>query len=210
MTKKAEKCNLSQEFLEALDIAGRQISRKYFTLVTEVNEEGRYAERVYCYELYHQLRLSFTGELAKFVLHGEVSKVAHPRFKAAMQPAMIPDFIVQLPGTMIANLFAIEVEPTLKGSLGKKKDKAGKEHTEAGDDIHRFVRLTKDHGYHLGVYLLFGEEKNIVKSVRSMLGELDADDTKNILLRWQPKPKSPFVSVDFRRADETARPVVST
>ena len=90
------------------------IEQKYFEiphLEGNENQTTTRPERIFCYELYHQLR-SQLGDEYEFDLHGEVSKMKCEFFNKRK----IPDFIVHLPGTMNKNNLVIEV----KGTLTKK------------------------------------------------------------------------------------------
>ena len=65
-----------------------------------------YRERVYCYELYHQMRLLMdeigglcaTEESTSFTFNGEVDKTAHPILKDTKVGQRKPDFLVHCPG----------------------------------------------------------------------------------------------------------------
>ncbi len=56
------------------------ITSDYFILNID-GGDPLYRERVYCYELYHQLRINWPDE-AEYCLMGEVDKSAHPILKA--------------------------------------------------------------------------------------------------------------------------------
>lgn len=71
------------------------------------NLEGhRFRERVYCYELYHQLRLALPANFL-YTLQGEVDKMGHPIITGGVKP----DFILHKSGTMNDNFLVIEVKP---------------------------------------------------------------------------------------------------
>lgn len=79
-----------------------------------------YRERVYCYELYHQMRLRWP-EGSPYYLNGEVDKIAHPLL-SEMGIATKPDLLVHRPGDMRRNHAVIEVKPTLAGRREILKD----------------------------------------------------------------------------------------
>ena len=94
-----------QQFLKCLMKAIQNIDAHYFKLPVAENGELIYRERVYCYELYHQLRL-LLGDDFPYKLHGEVDKANHPIIKDEKKP----DFIIHVPGEMKQNLVVIEVK----------------------------------------------------------------------------------------------------
>lgn len=105
----------SSDFWSAFEIAASRIGREYFAPRVAGGSTVR-RERVYTYELYHQLRCEFAeGELR---LHGEMDKSNHPM----KLPAVKPDLIVHRPGFMDENLVAIEVKAAGTGSRGLLKD----------------------------------------------------------------------------------------
>lgn len=65
--------------LDALVQATAKIAPPYFQLPVARLEAPLYRERVYCYELYHQLRLEVPAYLP-YSLSGEVDKLGHPLF----------------------------------------------------------------------------------------------------------------------------------
>lgn len=88
-----------QVFLTGLDTACEQISKDYFYFPVYSEKGTIYRERVYCYELYHQLRLALRRGF-KYVLSGEVDKRMHPVLSKEGEDHVIPDFLVHVPATM--------------------------------------------------------------------------------------------------------------
>ena len=64
-------------FWNCLRKAGSKMDSHYFQLPVARRKERIYRERVYCYELYHQLRNAL-GDNFAYKLHGEVDKAGHP------------------------------------------------------------------------------------------------------------------------------------
>ena len=98
-----------KQFIECLEKAGSRMDRHYFQLEVAGSEESIYRERVYCYELYHQLRCAI-GDSFGYKLDGEVDKAGHPIIRQDLGPKK-PDFIVHVPREMNRNLVVIEVKP---------------------------------------------------------------------------------------------------
>jgi hypothetical protein len=95
-------------FEEMLAAAAGRIGPEYFQLPI-ADADAVYRERVYCYELYHQLRRLWDG--FPFSLGGEVDKGGHPYFQDGPYAHAKPDLLVHVPGTMDGNLACIEVKP---------------------------------------------------------------------------------------------------
>src|SRR5262245_38397876 len=87
--------------------AASNVSREYFQ-VPVADAEAVYRERVYCYELYHQLRCLW--DRFPFSLGGEVDKSGNPHFAEGPYAQAEPDFLVHTPGAMGDNLAVIEVK----------------------------------------------------------------------------------------------------
>jgi hypothetical protein len=85
-----------------------QIGGEYFQLPI-AEADAVYRERVYCYELYHQLRRLWRD--FPFSLGGEVDKEGHPHFKNGPYAGAKPDLLVHWPGNMDGNLACVEVKP---------------------------------------------------------------------------------------------------
>ena len=97
-----------KELTQVLEKATRAIGAGYFCL----NIDGGhpiYRERVYCYELYHQMRSLWPPE-SPFYLNGEVDKRAHPILRELGADNAIPDLLVHQPGNMSGNHAVIEVK----------------------------------------------------------------------------------------------------
>lgn len=133
---------------EILVKATRSIKEEYFRLpvASDKNPVVMTRERVYCYELYHQLRLLWPKrESFPYALHGEVDKSRHP-FMEKLMGTKIPDFIIHIPGSYDkqSNLTVIEVKP-----CGAKKGKVKKDLETLTD----FVGKAK---YFAGINLIYG------------------------------------------------------
>ncbi|MCC3359422.1 hypothetical protein [Bacillus sp. REN16] len=100
--------NYTDFFVRALDNVGKE----YYKVKTTYGEIVR--ERVFCYELYHQMRMiQDKYELTNISLSAEIDKRGHNGFKRRDQKN--PDFVFHQYGTFKRNEIVIEV----KGSLGR-------------------------------------------------------------------------------------------
>jgi hypothetical protein len=130
-----------EHFAELLRHATEAIAPEYFLLPVH-GTDGVYRERVYCYELYHQLRKLWPDN-CHYRLNGEVDKRAHPYF--CYFPAFKPDLLIHRPGTG-DNFAVIEV----KGAGAATRD--------IGKDLGTLTTFQATAGYTKGIYLIFGAE----------------------------------------------------
>ena len=166
------------EFTELLTQATASIRQEYFHLPI-AGGDPVYRERVYCYELYHQMRALWPKH-CEYFLNGEVDKGGHPYFQELGSPK--PDFIVHVPGTD-ENYAAIEVkagEATIK---------------EIRKDI-TTLRTFRDLGYQRALYLFYGCDpdtaRNRIAGAVEDPGDLDAFE-----LWIHHTVGEPAVKVDF-------------
>lgn len=92
--------------------ATKDIAQEYFLLPVADREGGeplvQYRERVYAYELYHQLRRRWPPW--RYSLGGEVDKRRHPIIRDGCLKNVKPDLIVHVPRDMNHNLAVIEIK----------------------------------------------------------------------------------------------------
>lgn len=127
----------------------KEIGATYFQLPIDGNFPI-YRERVYCYELYHQMRLRWQSD-CKFFLNGEVNKSGHLKLREIHKgdqraDKKIPDFLVHTPGHMGGNHAIIEVKSSNLGAAGIEKD------------LQTLDLFTKKVGYERAVYLVYGHQ----------------------------------------------------
>jgi hypothetical protein len=130
-------------FLDVLQDAIRRLRDPYFALPIDGQPVPIYRERVYAYELYHQLRCVWP-EKSSFVVSGEVDKSGHPFFREGLLENAKPDLLVHSPGRMSGNLIVIEI----------KRVAASAE--ELAADLRKIGSFCRGAQYHLGVLILFG------------------------------------------------------
>ena len=127
------------EIIEKIKKAAEKVTENYLKLTTTYEPSGIVRERVFCYELYHQLRL-ILGNSNMLTLNGEIDKRGHQDFKT--EDRKNPDFVFHIPGQHKGNTIVFEV----KGNLitdGIIKD---------FETIHTFV---SSYQYQAGVFLLY-------------------------------------------------------
>jgi hypothetical protein len=133
------------ELNSILQEATAEITAGYFWLAVAGGDAPIYRERVYCYELYHQMRLCWPKDGCPFVLNGEVDKRGHP-ILSGRGFRDIPDFLVHNPGDMNGNHAIIEVKPPF-----------ARDH-QIEVDLQKLTRFVKDAGYERAIYLIYGIE----------------------------------------------------
>jgi hypothetical protein len=103
-----------------------------------------YRERVYCYEIYHQMRKEWPDDCPYF-LNGEVHKGGHPILGPRGFGNVMPDFLVHRPGPggMAHNHAVIEVKGPDVG------DEA------LGTDLVKLNMFVTQAGYERAIYLIY-------------------------------------------------------
>ncbi len=145
----------------------------YFQLPIAGENHPRYRERVYCYELYHQLRLLLQSEpaLADYALSGEIDKQRHPIVRHSS-----PDLVCHIPGYM-ANLAVVEVKPVTASMSGARKDLR---------TLDYFVCPAV--GYHVGVWLVYGDSG---KKIRTLQERFKDQNRPDVQMFWQRRSGEP-------------------
>ena len=150
------------ELMEVIEKATAEIDRIYFYLPI-AGGIPTFKERVYCYELYHQMRRHWPDRSA-FFLNAEVDKRAHPLFRDMEARHSIPDFLVHCPGDMAGNHALIEVKALPVNLRGVRKD------------IRTLSRFRSEAGYQRALYLLYGQlDRKTLENIR-----LVVDETPNL------------------------------
>ncbi|MDP8248990.1 MAG: hypothetical protein P9M00_12680 [Candidatus Tritonobacter lacicola] len=162
-----------ERFIKCFKLATAEIREIYILLPIDGSPSLKYRERVYCYELYHQLRVVM-GDDFGYTLGGEVDKSAHPIMKGGFKP----DLLVHTPGDMRGNLVVIEVKPV----MAKRQD--------IEKDLKTLTSFRKQGRYHQAVYLIYGDDKKRLNKIRKMARELETKyqdhriDLSLIMLFW--------------------------
>ena len=155
-------------FDKILEGATVALEPEYFRLPV-ADGQPAYRERVYCYELYHQMRCLWPTP-CEYVLNGEVDKQQHPNFADVGFPK--PDFIVHVPG-MHNNCAVIEVKGPNASPAGIRKDL-------------RKLLLFRE-WYQRRLYLVYGVEPgealDRIKEYAENEAELDAIE---LWVHWAP------------------------
>ena len=174
------------QFLKCLMKAIQNIDTHYFQLHFAGNDELKYRERVYCYELYHQLRL-LLGDDFPYRLDGELDKEGH----AIISGKKKPDFVIHVPGEMGQNLVVIEVKTVYV------KDKI-RELKEDIDKLKMFI--TSKASYYRAIMLIYGSiNGDLPQNIRQ---EIENVHDERIIILWHDSPnKKPKIIGDEKYID---------
>ena len=157
-------------FTEILQRATVAVPAEYFLLPLHGGDPV-YRERVYCYELYHQLRHLWPAD-TPYRLNGEVDKRNHPYFLDGNAPK--PDFLVHRPGTGI-NYAVVEVKTCQAMAPGIIKD------------VETLTRFVNDFGYERGIYLLYGGQvEAVLQSAANIAAEIPHSERVEIWIHTTP------------------------
>jgi hypothetical protein len=160
----------AEQFIEDLCHAAARVPWQYFQLPVFGKEDPIYRERVYCYELYHQLRMLMEehGGLAGCVLSGEIDKQGHPVIRQCA-----PDFMFHNPGRM-ENLVVVEVKPISADIDGVRKDRETLEYF-----------LSPEVGYEAGIELVYGDGERAPTAFQDVFADADPE---RIRVLWHCQP----------------------
>lgn len=130
------------QLTELLIRATERVQPPYFQVELD-GGDSVYRERVYCYELYHQLRCQWPTD-TPFYLNGELDKAAHPILRELGADYAKPDLLIHQPGYMAGNSTIIEVK-----SSNAQRDGIDK-------DLKTLALFRTKVNYKRAIYLLFG------------------------------------------------------
>ena len=167
------------QFLKCLMKAIQNIDTHYFQLPVAGSDELIHRERVYCYELYHQLRYTL-GDDFPYKLDGELDKRGHLIISGGEKP----DFIIHVPGKMEQNLVVIEVKPvTVKNRIEKLRE-----------DFEKLGRFISEANYYRAIMLIYGNVNcNLPQNIKQ---EIENIQDKKIITLWHYKPnKKPKIMI---------------
>jgi hypothetical protein len=149
-----------QQLTDLLLAATARIEHQYFQVELD-GGDPIYRERVYCYELYHQLRCIWPSG-CYFSLNGELDKAAHPILRTLGADYAKPDLLIHRPGYMGGNNTIIEVKSSRAQPAGIEKD------------LKTLALFRTKVGYQRAIYLVFGfEVEEAAERVRRIAETMD-------------------------------------
>ena len=174
-----------EKLLAAIETAAKLVNEKYLNVITSSENSLIVRERVFCYELYHQIRKILEDDHF-LTLNGEIDKHGHKKFKQIEQKN--PDFVFHVQGNDQTNAIIMEVKGTLE-KKGLKKD---------FETIHNFI---SEHQYHAGVFFLYNHSlKELAYKMKNTLTSFsDSNYSKQIFII--SLPKSGFLEKSIRLSE---------
>jgi hypothetical protein len=151
-----------QRLLELLATASAAVESGYFYLTVAGQDAPIFRERVYAYELYHQLRCIWPGRAEwDYILNGEVDKRGHPlpEMRGPFIRSRIPDLLVHRPGDMLGNLAIIEIK---SGSF---------QQDVLLDDVRKLCAFCGAPDYKSAILLVFGVEQESGRALATVIEE---------------------------------------
>lgn len=139
---------MNRNFIDLIKTALNEVEPCFFKVKTTYNPQGIVRERVFCYELYHRIRLLMENNLeyinnikfADLALHGEIDKRGHEGFNQGDRKN--PDFVIHIPGCFEGNTIVIEVKGKISDDADIDKD---------FNTLFTFLRYQ----YQLGIFILY-------------------------------------------------------
>ncbi len=138
--------NIVRQYVDLIKTALSQVESVYFKLETTYKPSGIVRERVFCYELYHQIR-KIMPEF-DLTLNGEIDKSGHPDF--VPRGLKNPDFVFHKPGSHEDNTLVIEVKGKLKPDAIEK-------------DFNKITNFIEEYNYKAGVFVLYNNSLEKLK-----------------------------------------------
>ena len=149
--------NLPDDYLKLIYDAMGKVGQQYCRIASADNDEEIFRERVYCYELYHQMRtLQKANETTPvygksvqsplIVINGEIDKSGH----RVISQNFNPDFVIHLQGSMDKNICVVEVKNNFsKSGIAK--------------DFGTITCMMNCYRYGYGLFVFVGDEVGKVK-----------------------------------------------
>ncbi len=160
------------ELSDVLNRATAAIDTEYFRLPID-GGDPIFRERVYCYELYHQMRSLWPArDACRYLLNGEVDKSGHALLEQWGFKGEKPDLLVHGPGHIADNHAVIEVKPSTVDHRGIVKD------------LTKLALFRSRARYQRGIYLIYGEaaDARVVRLIRLAEAEVEQCDGIEIWL----------------------------
>lgn len=159
--------------------AARRISRHYMALPM-ARQEALPLERVYCYELYHQLRTLYDDV---FYWGGEVDKAGHVDFTGPGLRFKKPDLLLHQPGHHEGNLLVFEVKMARRITFKNVRS-----------DLRTLTAFRRREGrflpYRAAIFLLVGGGEEDIRRVQRWAGEQRGPEVNPELIQlwWHEGP----------------------
>ena len=202
-------CNLkiSEQCLEMFKEAIERVDKKYFYFpIASKNKENTviYRERVYCYELYHQLRTLQENSYINLNKQVDINCEPNKRGHDWIANGCNPDFIFHKAGKMNGNYLVVEVKNNLNISLINSCEKI----EGVYKDFTNLCKFVKKYKYQKGCFYLYGQGENkkdkIKKIINLVLQNNNYDDSvlQNIEIIIKEKHNSELLITNMKKIIE--------
>lgn len=135
------------DFFKILKDATESIDSCYFETIVSSNKNQSkkvYRERIYCYELYHQLRSKWPNKEQALILHAEFDKSGSQLYGYLSVRGAKPDFLIHTPGKTDKNLLAMEVK------------QISARNNEIKGDLDKLTGMLREANFLFAIFLIFG------------------------------------------------------
>ena len=150
---------------DIIRIATKRIIDKYFFLKV-YGGTPVYRERVYCYELYHQMRCYDSIDVNLYLM-GEIDKGGHPKIEECAK-GLKPDFLIHEPGS--GNNYAVIEVKSVEGLKRRLYNRNVPPQYAYEKDIESLSCFVDKMGYQRGIYLIYGNNnENWITKVKESL-----------------------------------------
>lgn len=153
--------DICDDYVSLVVDALQNVDVEYFEIQQYGTENTKRRERVFCYELYHQMRkIQERRKLLDLTINGEINKTGHPQIIENFDP----DFVIHRQGSMGKNHAVIEVKTS--------KDKRG-----IFKDFETIKCMVNCYGYKIGMFLITGTD--LAWFVQEILPEIKDPNLKS-------------------------------
>lgn len=149
---------MSLDILNTVKLGLNNVKKEYYRIITTYNPEGINRERVFAYELYHQIRMIEND--SELILHGEIDKRGHVDFPAVEQRN--PDFIFHVPGEYNCKSVVVELKVDLNGGIEK--------------DFETLDMFIKNYSYSYGIFIICNHSE---EKVKKFIERIDVEKIEN-------------------------------
>ena len=171
-----------------LESSTENITHNYFLLPIDGGDKV-YRERVYCYELYHQLRCKFPSKTG-YEISGEIDKYGHPKIRNNGLDRIKPDFLIHQPGND-NNLLIMEVKPITSSNSGIKKD------------LKSLTAFIRHANYKKAIYLFYGDGniEKVLKKIKNLKNDSERKqiDINLIEIWWHYKVGKKAIKLNLNK-----------
>lgn len=156
--------DIKDDFVKLVYDAMRNVSKEFFEIEIAEDVKEKRRERVYCYELYHQIRsLQEKKHLKDFTVNAEIDKRGH----SIITENFNPDIVIHQQGN-ISNYIVIEVKVALDADGIVK-------------DFHTIIAMLKKYYYQYGIFILTGSSLKDFKHyfINNVLNRLEKNQVNS-------------------------------